>query len=212
LGSVGFGFIAAWTLAGSSPSSELEVARTAHTTVVVMAPGLGDDVQAIKAGILECADVFAVNKADRPGSDATVRDLQNMLALGALSLAAVSPAGVGHSAPVAHGVAATSGEGAWTPAIVKTVSTKNEGLDELMERLDEHRAWLATEAGRSTRLDREREALLSYLREALTRAVVDGLGSAVEEAAPRVANREVDLYTACEMLIDDFRVGKAEGR
>ena len=61
---------------------ELEITRTAHSTLVVMAPGLGDEVQAIKAGILECADVFAVNKADRDGADATVRDLELMIALG----------------------------------------------------------------------------------------------------------------------------------
>ena len=67
---------------------ELEVTRTAHTTLVVMAPGMGDDVQAIKAGILECADVFAVNKADRDGADSTVRDLELMIALGAETLVA----------------------------------------------------------------------------------------------------------------------------
>src|SRR5262245_63084984 len=61
---------------------ELEITRMASTTLVVMAPGMGDDVQAIKAGILECADVFAVNKADRDGADATVRDLELMIALG----------------------------------------------------------------------------------------------------------------------------------
>src|SRR5258708_38472039 len=61
---------------------ELEVTRSAHTTLVVMAPGMGDDVQAIKAGILECADVFAVNKADREGADSTMRDLELMIALG----------------------------------------------------------------------------------------------------------------------------------
>src|SRR5258707_5931956 len=65
---------------------ELEVTRSAHTTLVVMAPGMGDDVQAIKAGILECADVFAVNKADREGADPTVRDLELMIALGAETL------------------------------------------------------------------------------------------------------------------------------
>src|SRR5678809_142495 len=69
---------------------ELEITRTAHTTLVVMAPGLGDDVQAIKAGLMECADVFAVNKADRDGADTTVRDLELMIALGKESLLAVS--------------------------------------------------------------------------------------------------------------------------
>ena len=61
---------------------ELEITHTAHTTLVVMAPGMGDEVQAIKAGILECADVFAVNKADREGADSTVRDLELMISLG----------------------------------------------------------------------------------------------------------------------------------
>ena len=69
---------------------ELEITRTAHTTLVVMAPGMGDEVQAIKAGILECADVFAVNKADRDGADATVRDLELMIALGNDSIRALS--------------------------------------------------------------------------------------------------------------------------
>ena len=69
---------------------ELEITRTAHTTLVVMAPGMGDEVQAIKAGILECADVFAVNKADREGADATVRDLELMVALGNESIRALS--------------------------------------------------------------------------------------------------------------------------
>src|SRR5678809_1346753 len=67
---------------------ELEITRTAHTTLVVMAPGLGDDVQAIKAGLMECADAFAVNKADREGADATVRDLQLMIALGSETMIA----------------------------------------------------------------------------------------------------------------------------
>src|SRR5258708_20903933 len=69
---------------------ELEVTRTAHSTLVVMAQGMGDEVQAIKAGILECADVFAVNKADREGADSVVRDLELMIALGNESILALS--------------------------------------------------------------------------------------------------------------------------
>jgi LAO/AO transport system kinase len=69
---------------------EIEITRTAHTTLVVMAPGMGDEVQAIKAGIMECADVFAVNKADRDGADSAVRDIELMIALGSESLVALS--------------------------------------------------------------------------------------------------------------------------
>src|SRR5262245_35461812 len=91
---------------------ELDVTLVADTTVVVLSPGQGDDVQAIKAGILECADVFVVNKADRPGAEATVRDLENMLALGAIAQAALGSAGTTHAT---SRLSAASGvtEGAW---------------------------------------------------------------------------------------------------
>src|SRR5580700_2136395 len=104
---------------------EIEVTRTAQSTLVVMAPGLGDEVQAIKAGILECADVFAVNKADREGADATMRDLELMIALGG----EVTSAGA-HSR--SHRVTRTDevrhAEGVWVPLIGRTVATRNQGV------------------------------------------------------------------------------------
>jgi LAO/AO transport system kinase len=103
---------------------EVEVQRLAHTTVVMMAPGMGDEIQAIKAGILEIADVFVVNKADREGADRTVRELRLMLDMGKESLQRqqdrVCPQG-------------------WMPRVIKTVSTTGEGVDELMIALAEHR-------------------------------------------------------------------------
>jgi LAO/AO transport system kinase len=102
---------------------EVEVQRLAHTTVVVMAPGMGDEIQAIKAGILEIADIFAVNKSDREGADRTVRELRLMLDMGKESIAKqdrVCPKG-------------------WMPQVIKTVSTTGEGVDELMTALSEHR-------------------------------------------------------------------------
>src|SRR5579859_6546207 len=107
---------------------ELEITRTAHTTLVVMAPGMGDEVQAIKAGILECADAFAVNKADRDGADATVRDLELMIALGNESIRALSRARghATHTAADAHvkppAVGVDDGTDRWTPPIVKCVA------------------------------------------------------------------------------------------
>jgi LAO/AO transport system kinase len=104
---------------------EVEVQRLAHTTVVVMAPGMGDEIQAIKAGILEIADVFAVNKSDREGADRTVRELRLMLDMGKETIQQqkdrVCPPG-------------------WTPQVIKTVSTTGEGVDELMTALTEHRS------------------------------------------------------------------------
>ena len=104
--------------------SEVEIASAADTTVVLVAPGMGDSIQAAKAGVLEVADVLVVNKADRPDTQATVRDLRNMIAL--------SPA-------------------EWKPPIVTTVATSGEGVDELVRQLDRHWAWLADSGERDRR-------------------------------------------------------------
>ena len=185
---------------------ELEIVKTAHSVLVVMAPGMGDDVQAIKAGILECADVFAVNKADRDGADATMRDLELMIALGG----EVTSAGAhsrGHAAGaldlaqqrVAHRASA------WVPRIVRCVAVRNEGIDDLVAKIDEHRAWQATPAGQERWAQKQREQLHGSLREALVDAATQELGAAIDEAAARVARREVDPYTASEQLVAAFR-------
>ncbi|HYF71310.1 MAG TPA: methylmalonyl Co-A mutase-associated GTPase MeaB, partial [Nocardioides sp.] len=98
--------------------SEVEVAGMADTTIVLLAPGMGDGIQAAKAGILEIGDLYVVNKADRDGADQVRRDLRSMLAL------------------------AERPEGAWRPPIVKTVAHQGEGLDEVVAEIDRHRAWL----------------------------------------------------------------------
>lgn len=186
---------------------ELEITRTAHTTLVVMAPGMGDDVQAIKAGILECADVFAVNKADREGADGTVRDLELMIALGG----EVTRAGVhsrGHGAgtlDIAKQVV-THGEGRWVPTIVRTVATRNEGIEGLVERLSKHREWLfGTPEGEARREARLRDSMRNVLREALIDEATSVLGDAMDEAALAVARRERDPYTAADDLVARFR-------
>jgi LAO/AO transport system kinase len=182
---------------------ELEVTRAAHTTLVVMAPGLGDDIQAIKAGILEVADAFAVNKADADGADATVRDLELMIALGSEAFAALR--GRGHSA--AGGVPAPeAAEERWTAPIVKTVATRGQGVSELVAKLREHRSWLdGTAAGRARRSERLRLQLIAFLRDALAEAAVASLGDAVDDAVRRVEARELDPYAACAALIERFR-------
>jgi LAO/AO transport system kinase len=187
---------------------ELEITRTAHSTVVVMAPGLGDDVQANKAGLMECADVFAVNKADREGADATVRDLELMIALGGEVLSAGAHSrghGAGHldlaQAKVKHG------EGVWVPPIVRCVATRNQGVDALVAKLEEHRQWLASEHGQRRAEQRQREQLRGFLREALVEEAAAALGARIDEAAARVQRREVDPYTASEALVAAFRRG-----
>jgi len=186
---------------------EIEITRTAHTTLVVMAPGLGDDVQAIKAGLMECADVFVVNKADRDGADATVRDLQLMIALGSETMVAAGK----QRAHVVHSDAAdpraSQVDGAtWTPPILKCVAVRGEGTTDLLEALDRHHEWVShTDAGRARRHVRLAEELRETLREALIDAATNDLGSAIDEAVQAVESKSLDPYTATERLVQRFR-------
>jgi LAO/AO transport system kinase len=196
---------------------ELEVTRTAHSTLVVMAPGLGDEVQAIKAGILECADVFAVNKADRDGADATVRDLELMISLGNETIRALSKTrghvthGAGDGFAKAGLPAETTGE-RWTPPIVKCVATRGDGIADAVAALDRHRAWLeGTEAGMARRRERLAQQVRDGLREALIDAAVHDLSERLDEAVRAVDARTVDPYTATEQLVQAFRSRRAPG-
>jgi LAO/AO transport system kinase len=185
---------------------ELEITRTAHTTLVVMAPGMGDEVQAIKAGIMESADVFAVNKADRDGADATVRDLELMISLGSETLIASGK----QRAHVVHGATAPSGGGGpterWTPPIVRCVATRGDGIDELVAAVKLHRAWLdGTASGRERRRARLAEEVRDSLREALIEAAIHDLGDSLDQAVGDVEERRMDPYTATERLIERFR-------
>jgi LAO/AO transport system kinase len=182
---------------------ELEVARLAHTTIVVLAPGLGDDIQAIKAGILEVADVFAVNKADRDGADMTVRDIEQMLALGE-DLARAAARTRGHSAALARRPA-PEGSGdpeRWVPPVLKTVATRNEGIDALLEACARHRAFLFdTEAGARIRARRASEAFHHVFREALILEAERRHGAQVAAAADRVAHAGSAPHGEAQALI-----------
>lgn len=201
---------------------ELEVTRTVDSTLVVTAPGMGDEVQAIKAGILECADAFAVNKADRDGADIAVRDLELMVALGeAQRRTPAAPATHGHHAPMPHAMAhlgsegkcgavvkTSSGakEGAWLPPIVSCIATKSKGVDELVAGLEMHREWLTgTEAGKARRLRRLSEAMRNQLRNTLIEQADAEMREAIDAAVERVANKETDPYTAAEQLVEQFK-------
>jgi LAO/AO transport system kinase len=185
---------------------ELEVSLTADTTLVVVVPGLGDDVQALKAGILEAADVFAVNKADREGAEAAVRDLESMVSLGESLLvdaAHRAPAGGGHGARFR----ASSPEpepGRWRPPIVRTVASTDGGIDELMVALGAHRAHLATHEA-TKRQERERARLVTRLRDELTTRSLAELSSQISAAASRLAAGQSDPYSECEALVRAFR-------
>jgi LAO/AO transport system kinase len=183
---------------------EVEVAELAHTVVVVAIPGMGDDVQAIKAGVLEIADVFAVNKADREGSDRTVKDLQLMLELRRTT--ATRPA-LDHDA--AHQMRRTGAEdpheaGWWEPPVVKTVATRGEGVAELWDAVERHRAHLETTGEKGRReVARARAGFVALLRERLLQGALSRLAREaghLDEIAARIAAREADPYALADEL------------
>lgn len=192
---------------------ELDVTLVADTTVVVVSPGQGDDIQAVKAGLLECADVFAVNKADRPGADATVRDLENMLALGALTGSAPATPGHGHSAVRLDRPSGELG-GNWTPPIVKTVASTGDGVLELVARIGEHGAWNETPEGRARTARRVTSLLGTELRNSVAELVADALAEDLSTAVDDVLAGRRDVDGAIDALLARFGLdpGVAAGR
>jgi len=163
--------------------AEVAIASLADSVAVLLAPGLGDAVQAAKAGILEVADLFIVNKADKPDAQQVVRDLRGMLALGASK---------------------TSKEG-WKPPIVTTTATTGDGLAEVVTRLDAHWDWLA-ESGelKRRRLARAREEITALAFAALRNRLASSSATrnGLDDLAARVADGTLDPFQAAEDILD----------
>jgi LAO/AO transport system kinase len=161
--------------------AEVEIASLADTTLLVLAPGFGDGIQAAKAGIIEIADVFVVNKADRDGADQVARDLRYMQSLGGR-----------HSAP-----------GSWRPPIVKAVASRGEGVDKIIEEIESHRAWM----DKHDELARRRRARAAAEIEAIALGTVKERfanvhgSAALDSAAARVVEGDTDPYAAAEELV-----------
>ena len=194
--------------------TEVEIARTAHTTVVVEAPGLGDDVQAIKAGLLEVADVFVVNKSDQPGAENTMRALRTSLDLA--NPAARTWRGDAHhhltplpgfATPPPEGGAAhgpgVEGE-AWLPPIVQTVALQGVGAADVVAAIERHRDHLRA-SGELVRREREilTHELETRLRDALLAGLVARLGDGLVAAAvDKILAREIDPASAARELAE----------
>jgi len=166
---------------------EVEIVRLADCTLVVLVPGMGDDVQNLKAGLMEIADVFVLNKADREGADRFEQQLRAILQL----------------VPERNG---------WKPPIVLTVATENKGIDELSRQIERFREHFH---GKTERRAKEialwRERLLNTLRERLVRRVVDKLATdgTLESLAAEVAERKRDPYSAVNEMLDRAGLGNA---
>ena len=162
--------------------SEVEVVGVADTVVVLLAPGMGDGIQAAKAGILEIGDVFAVNKADRDGADATARELRHMIGL------SERPAG------------------GWRPPVLKMVAARGEGVAELVEEIDKHRVWsLESGAGLVRRERRAAEEIEALAVGQVRRRLVADPG-VLGELATKVAAGLEDPYLAADQLLASARL------
>ena len=183
--------------------SEVDIARLAHTTVVVEAPGFGDDIQAIKAGILEIADVLVVNKADLPGVENTERALRGSLDLAHPIQRRILHHGKMETLP-SQGRNANASESTWVPPILRTVALDGKGVSELVEAITAHRAHLQDFGGWE---QRERWRLQTEVDMLLTNSLVEGFYSrlpsgAYEQALEGVLERRISPFQAVEELVN----------
>jgi LAO/AO transport system kinase len=158
---------------------EIDIVRTAHTTLVVAVPGLGDEIQAIKAGIMEIGDLFVVNKADREGADRTVLEIQVTLE---------------------HG----NTDDGWRPQVIKTVASTGQGVEALVQGVLEHREFLFEEQGhRRKGKERSRWVFRGLLQERMVNRVLDRMTArgGVDALVDQIARREVDPYTAVDEIL-----------
>ena len=159
---------------------EIDVVRAADTVVVVLVPGMGDDIQAIKAGILEIADVFVINKSDQPGADRLQAELETMMSLG---------------------------EAADRKEIVRTVAVRDEGVEELVAAVERHRLSAEASGERAKRRARQSQArFVDLLRQRLLDAAIAQAlpGDAVESIGRDIAERRLDPYAAVERVLESL--------
>jgi LAO/AO transport system kinase len=158
--------------------SEVEIIKVAETIVVIHAPGLGDDIQAIKAGLMEIADIFVVNKADRENAERAVTDIQAMLQL-------------------------NTKEKAWKPQVLKTVALTGEGVPQLIEKLEEHRSFLKKEKAEEKSLLRAETELIEAIKEKAVNSIIEELKKEgkFQETLKKIMAKKMDPASAAEELL-----------
>jgi LAO/AO transport system kinase len=183
LDAAGFGAVLVETVGVGQ--AEVEIASLADTTLVLVAPGMGDAIQAAKAGILETGDIFVVNKSDHPGAQETVRDLRTMIAM------------------------ASRGSADWRPPIVSTTATAGEGIADLAAALDAHWSWLEESGERDRRRRARAREEVAAIALGTLRQRMGGLpgDSRIDGLAARVAAGELDPYSAADELVAAASVG-----
>jgi LAO/AO transport system kinase len=196
---VGFDLILVETVGAGQ--SEVDIARLAHTTLVVEAPGYGDDIQAIKAGIMEIADILIINKADLPGVENTERALRSNLEMGYASAINSEP---GHQAnETAKGK--VPGQAAWIPPILRTIATQEDGVAGVWEKIEEHIRFLK-QSGKLEKLERERvrAELRALVQARLLNQWRDTVGTfRIESALQQVVERQWSPDQAVDWLVNN---------
>jgi LAO/AO transport system kinase len=163
---------------------EVDIVKEAHTTVILVVPGMGDDIQAIKAGILEVGDIFVINKSDHPGAEKTENDLRAMIALGKRD----------------------DRETPWEPSIIKTEALFNKGISGLITEIDKHAEYLSKVAS-DEGTAKKKEKLRVLLRDMVTNRLMEAFSSQLmqdihfEEAVESIYMGRTDPYTACDKLL-----------
>jgi LAO/AO transport system kinase len=167
--------------------SEVEIVKVAHTIVVALAPGLGDDIQAIKAGQMEIGDIFVVNKADRENAEKAASDIQASLEL------------------------ATEKTG-WKPPVLKTSALTGEGIAQLIETIEQHRQYLKKGALDEKRKERAETELTEALKEKITESIISNYKTKSEwkQLTKKIVARQLDPYTAAEKLLTKTKHKKTE--
>jgi len=171
--------------------SEVEIVKVAYTVVLVLAPGLGDEIQAIKAGIMEIADIFVVNKADRQEADRVVMDIRSVLQLEDEMLALQGE---------------KKEERAWKPPIIKTIALTGEGVPQLIEKIEEHRQYLQKGLITKKSLESVEAELIEAIRDKVTRSIIKRLRQEkrFEEVLMRIVKRELDPASAADELLSQI--------
>lgn len=157
--------------------SEIDIVKNCDTTVMVMVPGLGDDIQAIKAGIMEVGDVFAINKADRDGARKTAREINAML---------------------------DYNKTGWHPPVKMTIAVKNEGIDDLIEGIKEHRDYMASSnLFEARRINNTRNEIVELVKHRVLDHLFDNAynENIINDLSKKIVKRETDPYTACESIM-----------
>ncbi|HOP48416.1 MAG TPA: methylmalonyl Co-A mutase-associated GTPase MeaB [Desulfobacteraceae bacterium] len=163
---------------------EVEIVRSAHTTIIVVVPGMGDDVQAIKAGILEAGDIFLINKADREGAEKTAADLRLMIDMDQEKYR----------------------KGAWKPPILKAQAVFDKGIAELLEEIHKHGKYML-ESADGMKLARKKERVREELSDMIKNRIIEEVINSItrteefESAVESIVSGDKDPYTACEQLV-----------